>query len=131
MFAIVFDRKREELMDSAKLDYFKDRLLQKRNSLSDVVRKNKDLGREKDENAQDVVDMAVESYTKEFLFGKSAGDRQILQQIHNALDRIGNDTYGICTNCENEINHRRLEAVPWAEFCIECQGLLEKGLLES
>ena len=118
-------------MDSAKLDYFKDRLLQKRNSLSDVVQKNKDLGREKDENAQDVVDMAVESYTKEFLFGKNAGDRQILQQIHDALDRIGNDTYGICTNCENEINPRRLEAVPWAGFCIECQGLLEKGLLES
>ncbi|MDR1726353.1 MAG: TraR/DksA family transcriptional regulator [Acidobacteriota bacterium] len=117
-------------MDADRLSYFKDKLLQKRASLSIIVHKTEDQSREKDQNAQDVVDMAVESYTKDFLLGKSAGDRQILQQIQNALDRIDDDTYGVCSNCEDEINPKRLDAVPWAEMCVKCQGLLEKGLLE-
>lgn len=117
-------------MDAERLNYFKDKLLQKRNSLSSTVQQTEYLGREKDQNAQDMADMAVESYTKDFLFGKSAGDRQVLQQIQNALSRIEGEIYGICTNCDDEINPKRLEAVPWAELCIECQGRLEKGLLE-
>jgi DnaK suppressor protein len=73
--------------------------------------------------------MAVESYTREFLFGKSAGDRRLLQNIENALARINGRTYGFCANCDDEISPGRLEAVPWAAMCIKCQGLLEKGRL--
>ena len=116
-------------MDDAKLDYFKDMLLQKRNVLSGIVQRNEDYGREKDQNTQDVADMAVESYTRDFLFGKSEGDRQLLRDIGDALVRIDNRTYGVCTNCDEEINPRRLQAVPWAAMCVKCQELLEKGQL--
>ncbi len=118
-------------MDHKKLDYFKERLIQKRLSLTDMVQRTEGYGREKEPAIQDVADMAVESYTKEFMFGKSSGDRHLLQLVQGALDRIENKTYGVCLNCENPIQPKRLEAVPWTEHCIECQALLEKGLLRG
>jgi DnaK suppressor protein len=117
-------------MDAKKLDYFREKLLQKRLSLKNMVQRTEGYGREKDQNTQDVADMAVESYTREFLFGKSSGDRHILQIIQEALDRIEDKSYGECANCGNEIQPKRLEAVPWALLCIQCQNLQEKGLLE-
>jgi DnaK suppressor protein len=118
-------------MDADRLNYFKDRLLEKQRSLTDMVSKTEGYGREKDQDTQDIADMAVESYTKDFLFGKSAGDRQILQLIRAALQRIEDETYGYCVHCENPIQPKRLEAVPWAGHCIQCQDLMEKGLLEE
>jgi len=118
-------------MDNKKLNFFKDKLLQKQLSLIDMVQRTEGYGREKDQNIQDVADMAVESYTKEFMFGKSSGDRHILRLIQEALDRIKDKSYGTCVNCENAIQPKRLEAVPWTRLCIQCQDLLEKGLLEQ
>lgn len=117
-------------MDAKKLDGYKEKLLQKRLSLTQMVQRTEGYGREKDQNIQDVADMAVESYTKDFLFGKSSGDRHILQLIQESLDRIEDKSYGECANCGNEIQPKRLEAVPWALLCIQCQSLQEKGLLE-
>jgi DnaK suppressor protein len=119
------------MMDGKKLDYFKDKLLQKQLSLTDMVQRTESYGREKDQNTQDVADMAVESYTKEFNFGKSSGDRHMLQQIREALGRIEDKTYGTCINCENLIQPKRLEAVPWTGLCVQCQDLFEKGLLKE
>jgi DnaK suppressor protein len=118
-------------MDEKRLNLFKDKLLTKQFSLTDMVQRTEGYGREKDQNIQDVADMVVESYTKEFLFGKSSGDRHILQLIQEALDRIEDKSYGVCVNCENPIQPKRLEAVPWTRLCIQCQDLLEKGLLEQ
>ncbi len=118
-------------MDAKRLDYFKERLRQKQLALNYMVQRTEGYGREKEPDIQDVADMAVESYTKEFMFGKSSGDRHILLMISEALDRIEDKTYGVCVNCENPIQPKRLEAVPWARHCIQCQGLLEKGLLEE
>ena len=117
-------------MDANRLEYFKNKLIQKQLSLTEMVHKTEGYGREKDQNIQDIADMAVESYTKDFLFGKSAGDRQVLQLISDALARIEDETYGICIHCENQIQPKRLEAVPWAGHCIQCQDLMEKGLLD-
>jgi DnaK suppressor protein len=118
-------------MDGKKLVYFKEKLLQKQLSLTDMVQRTEGYGREKDQNIQDVADMAVESYTKEFMFGKSSGDRQVLQLIREALERIEDKSYGTCTNCGNAIQPKRLEAVPWAQLCIQCKDLQEKGLLDQ
>jgi DnaK suppressor protein len=118
-------------MDVKKLDYFRDKLLHKQLSLTDMVQRTEGYGREKEQDIQDVADMAVESYTKEFMFGKSSGDRHILQLISEALSRIDDKTYGVCVNCESPIQPKRLEAVPWTRLCIQCQDRLEKGLLEQ
>src|SRR5512136_1691944 len=118
-------------MDQKKLSHFKDKLIQKQQALTNMVQRTEGYGREKEPDIQDVADMAVESYTKEFNFGKSSGDRHILQLIREALDRIEDKSYGTCVNCESTIGPKRLEAVPWTRLCIQCQDLLEKGLLEE
>ena len=50
-------------------------------------------------------------------------------QIEEALARTTDGTFGTCTNCGNVIGEKRLAAVPWTPFCIDCQELQEKGLL--
>ncbi len=117
-------------MDGKKLEFYREKLLRKQLSLMDMVQRTEGYGREKDQNIQDIADMAVESYTKEFNFGKSSGDRHMLQLIREALSRIADKSYGVCSNCEEPIEPKRLEAVPWTRLCRECQGLEEKGLLE-
>ncbi len=118
-------------MDDKRLEQFKNRLIQKKLSLTNMVMRTEGYGREKEPAIQDVADMAVESYTKEFMFGKSSGDRATLQMINEALERIEDKSYGTCVHCEEPIQAKRLEAVPWAIYCLRCQGLQEKGLLRD
>jgi len=80
--------------------------------------------------AVDLADKAANSYTKEFLFGMTNTDRSILNQIDAALKRIQADEYGVCANCQEELQQKRLEAVPWAKHCIACQEKMEQGLLQ-
>ena len=51
--------------------------------------------------------------------------------VETALQRIREGEFGECTNCGNEINAKRLEAVPWTRYCIECQEKRENGQLEE
>jgi len=103
-------------MDGKKLNYFKDKLLAKQLSLTDMVQRTEGYGREKDQNIQDVADMAVESYTKEFMFGKSSGDRQILLLIREALARIEDKSYGTCVHCGEEILPKDWRPCPGLSF---------------
>ncbi|HTK94540.1 MAG TPA: TraR/DksA family transcriptional regulator, partial [Terriglobales bacterium] len=68
---------------------------------------------------------------KEFLFSQSNNERQLLALVEGALNRIREGSFGECINCGNEVNPKRLEAVPWARYCIACQEKMEKGQLEE
>jgi len=119
-------------MDKKKLDYFKKRLETRQVELRRMVTRTEQDGRTVDEDsAQDIADRAASSYTKEFLFHQSNNERQTLQMVENALSRIREGSFGECVSCGNEINPKRLEAVPWTRHCIECQEKLEKGMLEE
>ena len=118
-------------MEEGKLDQFRQRLLARRRSLGERVQRSGEYGRETDQNVADIGDMAVESYTREILFGMSADDRRVLQLVAEALVRIEDRSYGTCTHCESEIQVKRLEAVPWTPLCIRCQQLQEQGLLQD
>ncbi len=119
-------------MDKKKLKMFHDRLVTERAALMGVVGRNEDYGREADmEATQDPADKASNSYTKELLFSQSTNDRQILLQIDEALQRIEDEEYGVCANCGKEIGPKRLEALPWVRYCITCQDLSERGLLNE
>ena len=119
-------------MDSKKFDHFKKKLLDKKQELFQTVSKTEQYGREADEDAtQDIADKAANSYTKEFLFSQSSNERSTLQLVNEALDRVEDGSFGFCVACENEINHKRLEAVPWTRHCISCQEMQEQGLLEE
>ncbi len=119
-------------MDKKKIKLYRDRLLQERDALVGVVGRNEDYGREADiEATQDPADKASNSYTKELLFSQSTNDRIILTQIEEALQRIEDEEFGVCTNCGNEIQTKRLEALPWVRYCITCQDMAERGLLNE
>jgi len=119
-------------MDKKKLDAFKKRLEDRQRELRQNVTRNEQDGRAADmDTAQDIADRASSSYTKEFLVHQSSNERQTLQMVESALSRIREGTFGECINCGNEINAKRLEAVPWTRYCIECQEKLEQGLLEQ
>ena len=120
-------------MDKKHLELYKKRLLERREQLLDTVSKTEQDGREadKEEAAQDIADKATNSYTKEFLFKKSNDDRFILKLVQEALERFNNGAYGRCVACGGEMQQKRLDAVPWARHCIECQEKQEQGLLES
>jgi RNA polymerase-binding protein DksA len=58
-------------------------------------------------------------------------DRQKLQQIDAALDRIRGGQFGFCQECAEGISRRRLEAIPWAEYCVPCQELVVEAIAQS
>ena len=117
-------------LDKKRLELYKKRLLERRLQLQEIVSKTEQDGREADEEAaQDIADKATNSYTKEFLFKKSNDDRFILQLVQEALERLDDGSYGACVVCGGEMQQKRLEAVPWARHCIECQEKQEQGLL--
>lgn len=119
-------------MDSEKLKYFQKKLQDKRAALTGIVERTESYGREADtELTQDPADKASNAYTKELLFSQSTNDRVILSLIEEALVRLEDEEFGLCVNCEKEIQPKRLEAVPWARHCITCQDLQERGLLED
>jgi DnaK suppressor protein len=117
-------------MDKKRIDYYKKKLEAKREELERLVVYNEQEGRAADEDStQDIADKAANSYTKEFLFSQSNNERHILQLVGEALQRIRNGGYGECVVCHEEVQQKRLEAVPWARHCISCQEKQEQGLL--
>lgn len=117
-------------MDKKRQDQYKKRLLERRDQLQVTVSRTEQDGREADEvPANDIADRATNSYTKEFLFKKSNDDRFILQLIQEALERMDEGGYGSCVACGGEMQVKRLDAVPWARHCIDCQQKQEQGLL--
>jgi DnaK suppressor protein len=117
-------------MDQKKTKAFRDRLLLKKQEILEAYKKNKSYGMEADgEATQDIADKAANSYTKEFLFSLSNTERDLLHQVDDALARIEGHRYGVCASCSEEMNLKRLEAVPWARLCLACQEKQESGQL--
>jgi DnaK suppressor protein len=117
-------------MDQKKAKAYRDRLQLKKQQILEAYNKNKSYGKEADgEATQDIADKAANSYTKEFLFSLSNTERNLLQQVDAALVRIDGRRFGVCAACENDMNIKRLEAVPWARLCLPCQEKQESGQL--
>ena len=83
-----------------------------------------------DEGAEDLVDRANSAQQREFLLSLSSNERDHLLQVEEALERVDTGDYGVCNHCEEEISRPRLQAVPWARYCVDCQERSEQGLLE-
>lgn len=117
-------------MDKAKVDVYRQKLLAKQRELHLMVSKTDQDGRTADEEGtQDVADKAANAYTKEFLFHQSNDNRKILQLVNEALYRLKEGAFGICVECGNQVQEKRIDAVPWARHCIECQEKQDKGLI--
>jgi len=117
-------------MDKKRLEYYKKKLLTRRDELVKTITRTEEEGRQADDDPTvDLADKAANSYTKEFLFGQTSTDRNMLNLIDEALKRIRNEEFGQCLSCQEEMQQKRLEAVPWAKHCINCQEKMEQGQL--
>lgn len=117
-------------MDKRRVRVFRDKLLDRRESLVGQVQQAELYTRERDAEAtQDPADMAANAYTKELLVSMSDNDRQLLNLIDEALERMEDSGFGKCIRCGQAVPEKRLEAVPWARHCVRCQDLHERGLL--
>ena len=83
------------------------------------------------DDTQDVADQAVISYQKEFLFSQGTNGHRQLRLVQQALSRLREGRFGECQQCGEEIGAKRLEALPWTPYCIECKEKMEKGELED
>ena len=116
-------------MTKANLKKIKDKLIAEREIILSKLSGN-DRSVDASETP-DPVDLAVRNYSKNVMLAVSENESRQLLFINEALERIQDDEYGLCQNCENAINPKRLDAVPWARYCLNCQELLEQGLLEE
>ncbi len=115
-------------MSKLKLDTIKDKLIQEREAIARKL-SSKDLSID-DSEMPDPVDLAVKNYSKNVMLSVSENESRQLVLINKALERIEDNEYGLCQNCEKDINPKRLTAVPWANYCLACQELDERGMIE-
>ena len=107
-----------------------DALRKKQSDILQAFKRDKQaVNTQSDDGIQDLADKAASAYSKELNFSLSDGERNLLMLIEEAFTRMQNESYGVCTNCGATIGEKRLLAVPWTPFCIDCQELQEKGLL--
>ena len=116
-------------MSELNLKEQKEKLLAERETLINKLKGN-DLSID-DSETPDPVDLAVRNYSKNVMLAVSENESRQLVLIDEALRRLEDEEYGLCQNCEKEINPKRLNAIPWARYCLDCQQLLEQGLLEE
>jgi DnaK suppressor protein len=83
------------------------------------------------DETQDVADQAVSSYQKELLFTQGTNGHSQLSLVRLALERIDEGSYGECLQCGTTIGEKRLDALPWTPYCIECQEKIENGEIED
>lgn len=109
-----------------------DRLQQQRQDMVGRYKRDLRVGQENSEDGtEDIVDRANNSYHRELMLSLSDGERMLLLQIEDALARFSSGSYGKCVHCGQPIAMPRLQAIPWARLCIDCQELAEKGMLED
>lgn len=66
-------------------------------------------------------DLSQQHHEEWIFLNRNTIDMKLLREIGDALRRIDNDTYGVCMDCEEPISLKRLDAVPWARYCVACQ----------
>lgn len=91
-------------------------------SLSQMHREERRIEPDKDEG-----DRATTSQRRELLFRQDSRDRSLLVAIEAALGRAQAGTFGECLNWGQDINAKRLEAIPWVRYRITCQELIDIG----
>jgi DnaK suppressor protein len=114
-------------MTKVELEKFKKILEARQAELSGLLRNRDEIVIEKAPDALDEVQLAGE---RELAIRNLDRDSNMLRQIRRALARITDGTFGTCLHCEEEISPKRMNAVPWAAFCIKCQEQVDRHEIE-
>jgi len=122
--------KGNEKIDKKTLSRLKKVLLKEREQIVGEVKQTYTSSQEMGQDGiQDIGDEAANIYNKQILLSLNESERMRLQEVDEALDRMANGTYGICDECGEPINPKRLEVRPVAKYCVACLSKMEKGRL--
>jgi len=106
---------------------FKEELIRLREELLSLVQKTTENEKEyPSSEVGDSIDLAADSSARELLFELNDSERHRLEDIDRALQKIEQGNFGVCEKCGDKISKKRLQAVPYARFCIKCKARMEK-----
>jgi DnaK suppressor protein len=69
-------------------------------------------------------DLSQQHHEEWIFLNRNSLDMKLLREVSDALRRIDHENYGVCLECQEEISAKRLDAVPWARYCVTCQDLV-------
>jgi DnaK suppressor protein len=75
----------------------------------------------------DTADFAEKSHEEWIFLQKNSFDTSLLRDIDEALKRLRDGSYGTCQDCGMQMSKKRLEAIPWARYCVSCQERRQTG----
>lgn len=137
--ALVYTKTSEYLSDQ-EVEHYKQLLLSKMqeivgdvNSIEDEALKKSRLDASGDLSSMPIhmADIGTDNYEQEFALNLLDSERKMLREIIDALQRIEDGTFGVCEVTGRGISKERLEARPWARYCIEYAKLVEKGIVRE
>ncbi len=123
------------MLDKTKIDHFKQLLESQERDVENTINnmKRNDTARQGDAYPTELsnydnhpADMGTQLFDLELNNALFQHQEYLLREIHDALGRIEDGRYGICTFCGQEISEERLEALPYARLCINCEEIREK-----
>ena len=106
-----------------KLDYYRNALIARQGDLSRSLVKREAIEVRASADAFDQIQLAAE---RDFAVSNLDRAARSLREVHEALRRMDDGSYGVCLRCEDSIPPRRLEAVPWAAYCVACQESVDQ-----
>jgi DnaK suppressor protein len=105
------------------LEVYRAALISKANELREVLGAREDIAVERSAEAMDQTLSATE---REKAIERMVASYRLLRQVEYALARLERGRFGICLKCEEEIETKRLDALPWALFCMDCQRAVDR-----
>ncbi len=76
-------------------------------------------------------DLSQQHHEEWIFLNRNTIDMKLLREIADALHRMDQEHYGICLECEEAISIKRLNAVPWARYCVSCQEKIAARIAEG
>jgi len=109
-------------MEAKELERYRNLLEARQAELLNVLRRRDGIVIEKAADALDEVRLAAD---RELMIHTLDRESLQLREIRAALARIEEGSYGVCLSCEQPIPKKRLEAIPWAAYCVRCQEAID------
>lgn len=113
-------------VDPELLKAIREALVSQRNQLLSVMHNTQAQLADKETGMADVSDRASGGFEDELAMGLMQIEAAQIEDIEAAIRRIDNGTYGICDDCMKLIPRKRLEVLPFALRCLECEGTKER-----
>lgn len=110
-------------LTSKQLDELKALLLEEK---AEILRTVLETRGEESSLSGDIVDLTTDLTERELRLGLAEHEHERLLEIEEALDRMEDESYGICLESGEEIPYERLKAVPTAKYTVRCQQMLER-----